>query len=80
MNLQFCPVVLDKFIGMEGVGADLAAPGDFLLRLVQLVHLLFLFPLLQLVDPGLENGHGDRLVLVLHPLVLARPRGPSADG
>ena len=44
---------------------------DVGLALRQLGHLLLLAPLLELVEPGAENLHRHRLVLVLGALVLA---------
>src|SRR3989338_500075 len=56
---------------MEYVGADLIAPGNLPLFIVELGELLHPFGLLYLVQPCLEHVHGRPAVLMLGALVLA---------
>ena len=56
---------------MQDVRSDLAAPGNILLALVQLLHLFILFLPFALVKAGLENFHSQILIAVLRFFLLA---------
>jgi len=76
-DLQFGPRVLDEAIGLEDVGPDLVAPGDFGFEVLHLIDLLpFLF-LLELIKAGGQHLHTHGLVLVLGAFVLALDDDPG---
>src|SRR5262245_48125431 len=58
-------VIFDHTVGMEHIGANLAAPGDFFLGFVVGLHLFFLFFDLEFIQTRPENLHGHRPILVL---------------
>jgi hypothetical protein len=63
--------VLHHLVGLENVGANLAAKADLALLAVVLLHLGALLVQLQFVEAGLEHAHGRGAVLDLRALVLA---------
>ena len=64
-------VVLDHLVGLEDVGADLAAPCDVPLLAILALDIGALFVLLDLVEFGLEHFHGQLAVATLAALGLA---------
>ena len=64
-------MVLDHAVRVQDVGADLAAPGDVLLALVQVFHPLALLLQFEFVQPCAQNLHGRGAVAVLRAFVLA---------
>ena len=58
-------VVLDHLVGLEDVGADLVAPGDFAFFAVEFGDFVVAFLLFESFDFGLEEGEGDGAVLML---------------
>src|SRR5262245_26576795 len=70
--LELRAMILDQGIGLQDVGADLAAEVNVLLRPLLRGPLLVPLAPLQLVQAGPENLHGHVAVAVLGALVLAR--------
>ena len=64
-------VVLDHGVGLEDVGADLVAPGDFAFFAVEFFHFAAFFVLLEFVEFGAEDFHGLVAVGELAALGLA---------
>jgi hypothetical protein len=67
-------VILHQLVGLQHVGADLAAPGDILLVVVNFLEFFVLLLLLALMQPRLEHLHGQLLVAVLGFFLLALDR------
>ena len=64
-------MVLDELVGLEDVGADLAAPCDFALLVVAAFDFGLLFVFLDLIELCFEHAHGEVLVFALGAFVLA---------
>ena len=70
-GLVGCAVILDQFVGMEDVGANLASKIDALLRALYRFEPLVLLVFEVLVHPGGEHFQSHRFILELRALVLA---------
>src|SRR5271156_3153374 len=68
--LDLGAVVFYELIGLEGVGADLAAEADFGLGGVELAEIFAALIELELIELRFENFHGDFAIFVLAALVL----------
>ena len=64
-------VVLHKRVGLEHIGADLAAPFDLFHFALDLRHLFHPLAFLELEEFTAQDAHGHLLVLQLAALVLA---------
>src|SRR4029077_7839523 len=70
-TLDLGSVVLDKLVGLQRVGTDLAAETNVGFRGIELASFLLALFELELVESRTENFHGQLAILVLAALVLA---------
>src|ERR1700722_2828510 len=78
-HLKFCPMVLDQPVGLQRVGADLAAKADVALGLIHLARFSFALLDLGLVQARAQPFHGKLAVLVLAAFVLALHDNPGGQ-
>ena len=70
-DLEIRPMILDQAVGLEDIGADLAAPGDPFLVTVQVFIGLRLFLATQFIKTGCQHLHGSLLIAMLGSFILA---------
>ena len=78
--LDFGADVFDQLVGLERVGADLAAEADFGLGGIELAEIFAALFDFELVELRAQHLHGDFAVFVLAALVLALDDDAAREG